>query len=79
METNNRNQSAFPFVEPTTSCDISFGLTKREWLAGLALQGLAANGQLGNGGKVEAEWSASAALGAADALLAELNKEVPSP
>jgi len=48
------------------------GLTKREWLAGMALQGLVAGPNIG-----DLSWDqvASDAVGYTDALLAELEKE----
>lgn len=82
------NDLAFPFVE---TCEmqgesISFGFTKRELFAAMAMQGLLAN----PGGPIQANgmsgWSivncepinvGRTALGMADALIAALNEATP--
>lgn len=51
------------------------GLTKREWFTGMAMQGLAANPE---GWPVKSDIIAKYAVEFADALIAELNGEVPS-
>lgn len=68
----NGDESASPiydFIAPNTLSAHSLGLTKREYFAGLALQGVLANCT---------DWDASnnaeLALSHADALLAELEK-----
>lgn len=38
----NGKESAFPFVEPPTDCAVSGGLTKREYFAAMAMQGILA-------------------------------------
>lgn len=48
-----------------------YGLTKREYFAGLAMQGLCANGHYGN---LQNELLAEEALSISDALIAEMNK-----
>ena len=50
---------------------ISVGLTKREYFAAIALQGLLANTDFADG-----PHNAELAVNAADALIAELNKPV---
>ena len=52
---------------------ILFGLTKREWLAGIALQGMLASRTIDDGSYTIPE-TAKDACRYADALLAELNK-----
>lgn len=39
----NSEQSAFPILETDTTHPVSLGLTKREYFAGLAMQGLLSN------------------------------------
>jgi hypothetical protein len=62
----NRYREDCPFEAKTEP-----GLSKREYFAGLALQGLLANQNIGNCPKK----IANVAIMAADALLDELNKE----
>lgn len=52
----------------------SFPLTKREYFAGLAMQGQLANGALLERFGLQEELVAHAAVGYADVLLAELSK-----
>lgn len=40
----NGNEPAFPITVQSGSSEICYGLTKREWLAGMAMQGLLAAG-----------------------------------
>lgn len=73
------NESAFPIVQEVqkeytdgTSMDVTdYGLTKREWFAGMAMQGFCSNHQVAETAVELAKWAA----GFADALIAELNKE----
>lgn len=79
--TNNNDAPAFPQRVPTGVCKIMDdgqmerefetvgGLSKREWFAGMALQGLMANSSVG----CTTEGFVRSALLMADALLAELN------
>lgn len=64
------NDPAFPHPSGAQGCD---GLTKREWFAGMALQGLLANSKyLDWAAKSErplGEFLAASALGLADDLL----------
>ncbi len=55
------------------SDDRSMGLTKREWFAGMALQGYLANSQIGHPEANDMEETAIACRMYADALLAELD------
>lgn len=70
MEPNEEYMADCAFPHETSSCDES-GLTKRELLAGMAMQGLLAN-------PVFADWtaerSASQAVSHADELLKQLNQ-----
>jgi hypothetical protein len=62
---------AFPFVElDNVDRMVYFGLTKREYFAGLAMQKLAT----GLGGPLTFKNDAKLAVAAADALIAELKK-----
>lgn len=78
---SNANEPAFPFgqVSERTGQPINglfaAGLTKREYIAAMALQGLCANsGEYGEGYE---DITASKAVKSADALLAELAKGEP--
>ena len=89
MKTNGEDM-AFPIVEPHTQCSVSYGMTKREYFAALALQGIC--GSLsGKGGERIIERAelrekltndassleviiAGKAVSLADALIAALNK-----
>jgi len=72
----NSNLPAFP-VELTNDDNIHVeGLSKREWFAGMAMQGLMANEQ--NAPVTDYEYAAKACIKMADALLAELDKPLQS-
>ena len=65
------NELAFPFIEEANSPDsVNFGLTKREYFAGLAMQGLLAS-EIDEASS--AEGIAMLAVDRADALLKRLN------
>jgi hypothetical protein len=70
---DNKNQPAFPVKETPAEEHISFGLSKREWLAGMALQGLLSNPDYNCPSRpkdiVTTSNTALAALHYADALL----------
>ena len=67
----NKDESAFPFEGGNNNgIQPSSGLTKREYFAGLAMQGI-----LAYGGYATPHDMASDAVMYADALLAELEKE----
>jgi len=70
MELDEADYSAFDFPTNVVSGNES-GLTKRELLAGMALQGLLANPE--RVGWCSDNW-AKEAVGYADKLMAELNK-----
>lgn len=61
------NESAFPNYNGTC-----YGLTKREWLAGMALNGFMSNA---NTTHLSSDGYARQAVALADALLAELDKQ----
>ncbi len=65
----NKDQSAFPILETAEYNTVSVGLTKREWFAGMALQGLAGR-YIGSG----AEELARLSIVAADEILKQLDK-----
>lgn len=44
--TTNSTRNAFPLAHELTGCAPEYGLTKREYFAGLALQGLLLRGEL---------------------------------
>lgn len=69
----NGAELAFPFVETREMQgeSISFGLTKREYFAAMAMQGLCANTAYGD---TQAGFLAKWSVEQADALLAELAK-----
>ena len=67
MKTENKDLPAFPFV--VDECNLEDGLTKREYFAGLAMQGILADGQTG-----KLKLIAEDAVKVADALLEELSK-----
>lgn len=67
----NPNEKVFKGV-PYDQNSVMLGLTKREWFAGMALQGWCANKSRDG----ESKMYAVAAVAAADALIAELSKEV---
>jgi len=66
---DNKNYSAFPVPENP----YSEGLTKREWMAGIALSGLLANSTINKGYTSSLDWSKQA-VEFADAVLTELEK-----
>jgi hypothetical protein len=68
---NNADMPAMPSLIEWQA-DFRSGLTKREHFAGLAMQGLGVN--MGRNGIVNIEKLAVAAVEAADALLAKLDK-----
>lgn len=69
----NQNDSAYPSTTHTADGHSvngpEYGLTKREYFAGLAMQGLLEIGTLGQ------DYVGSCAVAYADALIAELNRE----
>lgn len=70
---NNADLPAMPFVEPVTECSVAAGLTKREFFAGLAMQGVLGNqSMLDNLNAAGVAWVAKRSVAMADALLAEL-------
>jgi hypothetical protein len=73
---NNANEAAFPLAAPAGYESVDGGMTKREWLAGMALQGLLASESNGSRYDTDAE-VAKAALRATDALLAALAEATP--
>lgn len=76
----NKDQPAFPIVLQEglpKDCHIDIGLTKREYFAGLAMNGIIANNWKGYAEKnPECEMLAKTSVNYADALLDQLNKEV---
>jgi hypothetical protein len=75
MTDDNAKEPAFPTLhtEPYHS-PITGGLTKHEWLAGLAMQGLLANPARAT---VNSDWLVREAVPCADALLAALKEGKP--
>lgn len=72
----NANDTAFPLIEEDENKvqrSVSQGLTKREYFAGLAMQGLCA----GLTGNEKVATLAPLAVSIADALISELNKSKP--
>ena len=70
MSETKRDQAAFPMVENKDTISYNKGLTKREYFAAMALQGLLSQSQF----LINSEKFAKFAVEAADALMAELNK-----
>jgi hypothetical protein len=72
---SNADESAFPIpVSELPGAHFpQYGLTKREWLAGIAMQGLCA--VYPQGGSFMEQHIAKGAVSIADALLAELAKQ----
>lgn len=70
------NESAFPVevYEPKAKCYLKGGLTKREYYAARAMQGLLSNGNKISGGYEPLSF-AKFALALADALASELEKK----
>lgn len=66
----NGEQPAYPILETDTSRPVLFGLTKREYFAGLAMQGIMADGQTSDLPAI-----ATASVMIADELLKALNKQ----
>lgn len=68
---DNGNEPAYPLTEdsPRTGPRTWFGLTKREYFAAMAMQGMTSNNS------ITVETVAAWAVQYADALLAELGKE----
>lgn len=77
---DNKNESAFPvFLQEGLSCNshVDVGLTKREYFAGLAMQGLLTNyfNNLQYGNHTDYPMVHEIAVRCADDLLLELSKE----
>jgi hypothetical protein len=68
---NNADLPAMPFVEGDGVCSVSTGLTKREYTAIKIMAGFASDPRI----EAPADMVAILALGWADAILAELDKE----
>jgi hypothetical protein len=64
------NANAFPQAKEDLNVDSEYGLTKREYFAALAMQGLISDSNIATTYSKYAEH----AVQAADALIAELNK-----
>jgi hypothetical protein len=64
------NANAFPQAKEDLNVDSEYGLTKREYFAAMALQGVLSQSQF----LINSEKFAKFAVKAADALIAELNK-----
>lgn len=71
MANNNSNGNRSAFPDHQGAC---YGLTKREWMAGMALKGMLSARNEG-AFAVEVEVWAQHATRCADALLSELNKQ----
>lgn len=69
---------AFPVFDSTGRYNPgSCGLTKREYFAAIAMQGLLASDTIPDESRWTFEGCAAAALDHADALIAALNREIP--
>ena len=68
----NSDQSAYPVESKSAISENYHGLTKREYFAGLAMQGLLAHERSGNNNDAKL---AEMAVSQADALLYELEKQ----
>lgn len=66
------NDCAFPIIDPNNSQVIAYGMTMRQYYAGLILQGLAASPQSAPMAKC-----VKYAVEGADLLISELNKTQP--
>lgn len=74
MENTKQEQSAFPIPhEHGFNSKDSIGLTKREYFAGLALQGLLSSGDLAPN-TVDVEYAVDLSIKASDELIKALNK-----
>ena len=68
-------REAFPYQHvQSPGSEVGYGMTYRQWIAGQALAGLLASDV--NGGWETSQLVASVAVDLADALIAELDKEV---
>jgi len=65
----NSNKLAFPILETDITSPIDLGLTKREYFAGLAMQGLCSNSEWA---EITKETIAKEAVKLSDRLLKEL-------
>ncbi len=72
MDDQDPSEFAFPLL-PCEYGGPQHGLTKREWFAGMVMQGLVTN--VGKGNEEPERW-ARASVVLADALIAALNHEV---
>ena len=78
----NGQELAFPFVETREMQgeSISFGLTKREHFAAMAMQGILANrGMIDQPDRASVKWVAERAIASADALLRALSTPPKGP
>ena len=73
MKTN-ANDTAFPIINPTNN-EGHPGLTKREYFAAMALQGILSNEELRYKIRQDNELSGDVATKFADQLIEQLNKE----
>jgi hypothetical protein len=71
----NKNAPAFPATDGTTAF-YEPGLSKREYFAGVAMQGMLANSTINQGYSSSSDWARSA-VEFADALINELSKPQP--
>jgi hypothetical protein len=74
---SNKNESAFPLYMPPSDGlreKVINGLTKREYFAAMAMQGLLSNGTINHGYSTYEGW-AKEAIKAADELLNQLDKQ----
>lgn len=70
------DEQAFPAAWPSAAPH--FGLTKREYYAGLAMQGMLSNPSLiDGGGSALLDWIGECATEMADTLIQHLEKEAP--